>query len=134
MTRGRCQICGRLKPLKVSGVMVHHHVKGVPCTGKNHPPLEADDAHLEAEAKRLYAVSDAKRALVRDMLARRVNFIDPAHEAIASAAWDQAYKLERRLKRHRDWPARYHRQMERYGMAMPAPSYLLERMKDQAHG
>lgn len=130
MTRGRCQICGRLRPLKANGGMVHHHVKGVPCSGKNHPPLDVDDAHLAAEVARLYGVSRAKRAFVRDLLARRVNYIDPAIEAAASRAWDQAYKLERRLKRHRDWPARYHRQMERYGMAMRPPPYLLERQKE----
>lgn len=110
--------------------MVHHHVQGVPCRGKDHPPLEVDDAHLAAEVARLYAVSRTKRAFIRDLLAKRVNYIDPAISVAASEAWGQAYKLERRLKRHRDWPARYHRQMERYGYAMPAPAYLMARLKD----
>ena len=50
-----------------------------------------------------------------------------------AALASHAVKLERRLKRHLDWPARYRRsiarQMERqgYAWAEPPPLYLVER-------
>jgi len=129
--RGRCQICGRLKATRSDGSISHHHVKGVPCTGKGSPPIELDDRFLEQEAGRLYRAAAAIRATIRELIARRVNYIDPALERARDQADDQAYKLDRRLARHRAWPDRYERQMERYGYAMPPPAYLLERKNEQ---
>lgn len=129
MKRGRCQICGRLKGVRVTGGLVHHHVRGVPCPGKGAVPIEEDDRFLESEARRHRAAERSIRATVRDLLARRVNYIDPALQRAADQASDQAYKLERRLARHRNWPARYERQMARDGMAMRPPEYLLERLR-----
>lgn len=127
MNRGKCQICGRRRPLKKSGGMVHHHVKGIPCRGKDHPPLEVDDRALEAEAAHYRAIEAKHRAAIKELVARRANWIDPAISAAASQAWYSAYLMERRLARHRAWPERYRKQMERDGMAMPPPAYLLER-------
>jgi len=127
--RGRCQICGRMKPRRADGGIVHHHVRGVPCPGKGALPLEEDDRFLESEARRHRAAERSIRATIRDLVARRVNYIDPALERAADDAWRTGYALERRLARHRAWPDRYERQMARDGMAMPPPAYLLERRR-----
>ena len=127
MSPHRCQICGRRKGLRKAGGIAHHHVQGRPCAGIGHPPIEEAHACLESEIARLRGIARVKRAFVRDLLARRVNYIDPAHEKAADAAERAADKLARRLKRHLDWPARYERQMARDGMAMPPPTYLLSR-------
>lgn len=126
--RGRCQICGRRLPLKTNGRVAHHHVRGEVCPGKNHLPLEQDDRHLEAEIARFYAISRSKAAFVRELLARRVNYIDPTHQATGDAAWSLARKLERRLARHRNWPRRFLAEMDRQGWGSPPPAYLLERI------
>jgi hypothetical protein len=125
--RGRCQICGRLKPIRITGGIAYHHVQGVPCTGKGQLPLDQDDAFLVSEAKRLRDEQRQHSATIRTLIERRANFIDPAIEKARDAAWSAADKLERRLKRHRNWPARYEREMARDGMSMPPPAYLLAR-------
>ena len=55
-------------------------------------------------------------------------FYIPPHllpDYLAASAW--AGRLERRLKRHREWPERFEREMARDGMGMPPPDYLLRR-------
>lgn len=125
MSRYRCQICGRRKGLKRDGGIVMHHVQGDRCPGTGHPPLEHGHQALQGEIDRLKAQARAKRAFVRDLLARRVNYIDPAHETIAWDCEQRAASLSRRLKRHLDWPARFERQMATQGHGQPPPAYLI---------
>jgi hypothetical protein len=125
----RCQICGRRKHLKKGGVIAHHHVKGVPCTGTGQLPIDQDDAFLASEARRLRDEQRRHSATIRALIERRANYIDPAIEKARDAAWAAADRLERRLKRHRDWPERFKREMEKYGWGMPPPDYLVCRAR-----
>jgi len=63
----------------------------------------------------------------------RANWIEPALFIRRATLASQLVKIQRRLKRHLDWPARYRRsmarQMERQGYAWadPPPPYMIER-------
>ena len=127
MTRPRCQICGRRRGLNKAGTLLAHYVGGEPCLGAGFPPIEEDDARLAAVIEGLRDKAARRRAFVRDLLARRVNYIDPAIEDAARKAEDRADQLDRRLRRHRSWPARFAREMERQGWGSPPPAYLLSR-------
>lgn len=124
---GRCQICGRKKPTRKDGTIGHHFTKGERCRGAGAVPLELGDDRLEAVI--LEARDRQERAMLelRALRDRRANWIDPA---IERAAYAFPIKLERRLRRHRDWPARARRQMERYGYAEQPPAYLIERERN----
>lgn len=132
MIRGRCQLCGRRKGLNREGRIVMHHVRGDRCAGTHKLPIEQDHSALESEIAALRARARAKRAFVRDLLAHRINFIDPVHERQAQAADDRADTLARRLRRHLTWPARFARQMERQGYGDPPPTYLRARFEQGA--
>ena len=133
MSCDRCQICARRKSLRKNGMVTRHYVGGAPCPGSGFPPIEQDDARLMRCAAD--AESDFQRAY--DAVGRledaRTNWIDPALFIRRAALASHAVKLERRLKRHLDWPARYRRsiarQMERqgYAWAEPPPLYLVKR-------
>ena len=133
MSGYRCQICGRRKSLRKNGMVTCHYVGGAPCPGSGFPPIEHDDGCLFQRAAK--AESDFQRAYdaVRRLEDARANWIDPALFIRRAALASHAVKLERRLKRHLDWPARYRRsiarQMERqgYAWAEPPPLYLVER-------
>lgn len=120
----RCQICGRRRGLNKAGTLLAHYVRGVPCLGAGYPPIEESDARL---AELAAEVESASRAAGRELAAlydRRANWIDPALVARRYALEKRADQLARRLKRHRTWPARFARQMERQGWGMPPPAYL----------
>lgn len=123
----RCQVCGRRLGLSKAGAIPHHNVKGKPCPGKGHPPIEQDDAALAAAVPEARAAADALWREYRGLIDRRANYIPPhlLPDYLAASAW--AGRLERRLKRHREWPARFEREMARDGMGMPPPDYLLRR-------
>lgn len=77
----------------------------------------------------------ADRECLRELASlyeRRANYIDPALVERAGRAVSMKLCLERRLQRHRTWPQRFARQMERQGWGNPPPAYLLERMEGQA--
>ena len=57
---------------------------------------------------------------------RRTNWIDPALVAQDAALWLKADKLDRRLKRHRSWPARFEKEMATRGYGTPPPDYLID--------
>jgi hypothetical protein len=125
----RCQICGRRRNLRRDGTIAHHHVRGQPCLGVGFLPIEQDDARLEAVAREAEA---RDRALTRELAAlyeRRANYIDPALIDACGRAVALSLRLERRLARHRAWPARFARQMERQGWGDPPPDYLRQRME-----
>jgi hypothetical protein len=107
--------------------LLFHHVRGVPCLGAGFPPIEESDARLAELAAELAL---AERAAGRELAAlydRRANWIDPALVARRHDLGKRADSLARRLKRHRSWPERFARQMERDGWGMPPPAYLLTR-------
>lgn len=130
----RCQICGRRKGLRQDGTIVHHYVAGVPCMGIGHPPIESDDAHLAACRDKAADEWRAARDHIAELLARRVNWIDPRLERRREELFDLYLRLQRRLDRHRAWPARFRRQMERDGYGMAPPAYLLERESHACSG
>lgn len=123
----RCQICGRRKHLRKDQGVAHHHVDGVPCLGIGHPPIEqADDRLVECVA--LAEATDRRlTAQLAGLYERRANFIDPALITAMIASSKRARRLAARLKRHRDWPARFAREMERDGWGSPPPEYLTQR-------
>lgn len=126
-----CQICGRRRGTGKGGMILHHHVRGRPCPGIGHPPIEQDDARLE---QLLHDAQQADRTTKRELAAlyeRRANYIDPAPISRASAAVSLSLRLERRLKRHRAWPQRFARQMETQGWGSPPPAYLIQRLEAQ---
>jgi hypothetical protein len=123
----RCQICGRRKHLRKDQGIAHHHVGGVPCAGIGHPPIEVDDAALVAAVS---AAEASDRALTRQLVElydRRANFIDPQLISAMIEASGRLNRLRRRLDRHRAWPARFAREMERDGWGSPPPQYLIDR-------
>lgn len=124
---GRCQICGRRRGQRKDGGLVRHYVRGLPCEGEGFSPIEIDDSRL---ADLVSAKREAWRAIVLSLKAlrdRRANWIDPQLEIQARRLWSEASKLERRLNRHRSWPARFAREMERQGWGSPPPAYLIAR-------
>lgn len=129
----RCQICGRRKHLRKNGTIVFHHVRGDRCDGAGFLPIEQDDARLVAIVAEREARYDRLRAEIADLEERRANYIDPALIRARNYAWLAYREVEKRLVRHRDWPARYARsiarQMEKHGYAWadPPPAYLLAR-------
>ncbi|MFY9350644.1 MAG: hypothetical protein WBL20_17120 [Sphingobium sp.] len=125
----RCQICGRRRNLRRDGMMAHHHVRAQTCPGTGFPPIEQDDGRL---VQLLAETQEQGRRLTRELAAfydRRANYIDPALIAACSRAVSLSLQLERRLTRHRAWPARFARQMERQGWGDPPPDYLRQRME-----
>ena len=127
-----CQICGRRRNTGKGGLILHHHVRGTPCPGAGFPPIEQDDARL-VEVLRWADATDA--ACSRELAAlydRRANYIDPALLERAGRAITMKLRLQRRLDRHRAWPQRFARQMERQGWGNPPPAYLVDRAEGQA--
>lgn len=133
MSAGRCQICGRRKYLRKSGVVAHHCVGGPVCPGTGYPPIEKDDARLIDLAGQADVAYQRVREAVNRLEDARANWIDPRLITRRGLLAGMTLRLGRRLKRHREWPARYRRsmarQMERFGYAWsdPPPDYLLER-------
>lgn len=133
MSAGRCQICGRRKYLRKSAVIAHHCVGGPVCSGTGHLPIECDDACLIAYAAQVITAYEMAHETVQRLEDARANWIDPVLIVRRGVLAGHALRLGRRLKRHREWPARYQRsiprQMERYGYAWsdPPPAYLVER-------
>ena len=125
--RGRCQICGRRLGERKKGGMVAHHVRGLPCPGEGLAPLEQTDEGLEALIGKYRAERRALRLQLAALIERRANWIDPRLKQRIGFLDGQVEKLERRLKRHRSWPARFERQMEREGWGMRPPEYLISR-------
>lgn len=123
----RCQICGRRQGLRGDGTIRFHHVRGVPCAGAGFRPIEQDDTYLAALASKAAEDWREVRAQIAELVAQRVNWIDPRLERRRDELLDRHLRLQRRLERHRNWPARFRRQMERYGYGSPPPAYLLER-------
>lgn len=127
----RCQICGRRKGLRKDRMILHHYVGGEPCPGLGYPPIEESDARLEQYT---VAVAIVASDLLGDLAAlfdARANYIDPALIKRYGAASALATKIERRLERHRAWPERYRRQMERQGWGSPPPDYLIKREREK---
>jgi hypothetical protein len=123
----RCQVCGRRRGTNKLGLILHHHVRDQLCPGVGFVPIEQDDARLEAVAREAQA---RDRALTRELAAlyeRRANYIDPALLDACGRAVALSARLDRRLARHRAWPARFARQMERDGWGDPPPDYLRQR-------
>lgn len=123
----RCQICGRRQGLRTNGTIRFHHVRGLVCAGAGFPPIEQEDARLEAcrdEIRRRFGVAQFGLKVLRDA---RANFIPPELLAERDRLEHELERLDRRLRRHRNWPARFRRQMERHGWGQPPPRYLLER-------
>lgn len=133
MSRYRCQLCGRAKALRKDGTIVFHHVDGDPCPGRGFPPIEHDDARLEAYAVAVQRQFDDVHAKIRALEEARANYIDPALIARRAALARLSLRVWNRLRRHRDWPGRYRRSMARqmakygYAYADPPPDYLIER-------
>jgi hypothetical protein len=131
----RCQICGRRKHLRKSGVIAHHCVGGPVCPGTGYPPIEHDDARLIDYAAQVDTAYQRAREAVRRLEDASTNWIDPALIVTRGLLAGLALRIGRRLRRHREWPERYERsmarQMERYGYAWadPPPSYLVERQR-----
>lgn len=125
MNRGRCQICGRLKGRNKRATLLMHHVQGVPCAGSYHLPLEESDARLAELVKQAHDTWLTAFRQIRALEARRANWIDPALVRRSENSFSQWSRLRRRLDRHRNWPARFARQMETYGYGSPPPAYLL---------
>lgn len=123
----RCQVCGRRLGLSKAGAIPHHHVKGVPCPGKGHPPIEQDDARLESAWREAAVESRAATRAYLALIDRRANYIDQRVYDRMRETSRVADRLKRRLDRHRGWPARFERQMERDGWGDPPPDYLLVR-------
>lgn len=120
----RCQICGRRRGLNKARLVLFHHVKGRPCLGAGFPPIEESDARLAELAEETRLAARAAGRELAALYARRANWIDPALVARRYELADSADRLARRLKRHRSWPARFARQMERQGWGSPPPAYL----------
>lgn len=64
------------------------------------------------------------RLELAELFERRANWIEPRLYSDLLAATIEANRLGRRLSRHRAWPARFARQMERQGWGDPPPTYL----------
>lgn len=127
MSAGRCQVCGRRRAERSAGGLVKHYVRGVPCPGVGFPPLERDDHRLEGYLAELdVAIAEARRQL-RELEDRRANYIPPALVERRNELSRTRDRIAGRLSRHRGWPGRYRRSLERYGYALPPPAYLLER-------
>jgi hypothetical protein len=125
--RVRCQVCGRRQGLKKTGGVRFHHVAGVPCEGAGFPPLEVDDGRLAQLAAEAWASYRKACDEVRALEERRANWIDPRLTARLYADLAKWSRLTRRLDRHRAWPDRFRRQMDRQGYGLPPPAYLVER-------
>jgi len=123
----RCQVCGRRIGLTQAGAIRHHHVRAVTCPGVGFPPIEQDDARLEALARETRAREVELTGQLRALYDARANFIDPALTRAICEALSAARRLEQRLARHRAWPERFNRQMERQGWGDPPPEYLRAR-------
>lgn len=133
MSGGRCQLCGRRKATRADGTIAAHYAGGVPCRGVGALPLDRDDRRLEEIIRELELELASIVAELRDLRDRRANWIDPTLPRRRTFLEDEAFRLRRRLKRHRDWPARYSRQMERFGYADVPPAYLLDRANKETH-
>lgn len=130
----RCQICGRRLRLNKDGAIAMHHVRSAPCPGAGHPPIEQSDARLVSLIPETDDQARAAYAEIAALTERRVNWIDPALYRIGADASRLRDRLSRRLARHRAWPERFRRQMERQGWGDPPPAYLIERgPEDQGH-
>lgn len=134
----RCQLCGRRKHLRRDGGVVHHCVGGLRCPGSGHPPIEHDDARLmECVANAQAAFERANRA-VTALEEANANWIDPALVTRRAVLSGESLRLDRRLKRHLEWPARYERSLARqmeeqgYAWAEPPPAYLVLRLAQAA--
>lgn len=123
----RCQICGRRRGTGKAGQILMHHVRGLPCPGTGFPPIEIDDSRLETL---LVEVEAAERVALNELVVlydQRANYIDPALIRRYGDLSAQSARIQRRIARHRAWPQRFERQMERQGWGYPPPAYLLAR-------
>lgn len=116
MSPHRCQVCGRRKWLKADGTIVAHFTRGDRCLGAGYPPLAESDERL------VWAIDHAEQqaahflGIIRDHRERRLNEPLPLGVWVSAAHWTkQEMTLGRRLKRHRDAPARRARQLAKYG-------------------
>ena len=123
----RCQICGRRRGTGKGGTILHHHVQGVPCPGAGFPPIEQDDARLESVVAEAAELNRTLALELARLYEARANWIDPALVRRSLDASTTFNRLRRRLDRHRNWPARFARQMETQGWGDPPPDYLLNR-------
>ena len=109
--------------------MLYHHVRGDLCPGSGFPPLEREDARLEALSIDSAALARKLGAELIALYDARANFIPPALVQRYGDATALASRLRRRLDRHRAWPKRFANQIARQGWGDPPPAYLLERAK-----
>lgn len=123
----KCQLCGRRIRERVDGRLVVHHARGDLCPGSGHPPIERDDARLAevVEAREREAERLGRR--LADLRDRRANYVAPGLIEAERRAVRDALRLRRRLDRHRRWPDRFRREMDRQGWGDPPPRYLVER-------
>lgn len=132
----RCQICGRRKGLRVSGLVVFHHVDSEPCPGRGFPPIEHDDGRLIAYAAAITAAFNEVHSQIRALEEARANFIEPALTSRRAALAKLSLKVNGRLRRHMEWPERYRRSMDRqmakfgYAWSDPPPDYLILRDRE----
>ncbi len=127
MATGRCQICARRVRLNVRGEIAGHYHRGERCAGANYAPIEREDSQLLECARLQRAIASRLAAEIADLMDRRVNRIEPELLERYGRACATASRLERRLARHRAWPERFRRDMERHGYGYPPPAYLVER-------
>lgn len=123
----RCQVCARRIGLTRFGAIRHHHVRSEVCPGAGFPPIEQEDSRLETVLREIEAREAELTGQLRALYDARANYIDPALTRAISEALSAARRLERRLSRHRAWPERFRRQMERQGWGDPPPQYLVDR-------
>jgi hypothetical protein len=128
----RCQICSRRRGLNKAGGMLAHYVRGLPCPGTGFPPVEQSDQRLETFLAEIRAEAEAAGAEISAAIAARANRIEPELIERSLVTDRLLRRLERRLARHRGWPARFRREMERSGYGSPPPAYLLARAEASA--
>lgn len=129
MSRGRCQICGRARPLRADGSLRAHYVAGNLCTGAGYPPIEVSDDRLRGCAAGMEVELAALEEHLNALLKQRVNRIDPCLQQRWLELRSASRRLLRRIRRLENWPARHKRQMEQYGYTLEGspPAYLVAR-------
>ena len=122
-----CQCCGRARGVKADGTVPMHHYRNAPCEGTGFPPIEQDDARLAELVDQWAERAESARSTVAVGLYAGANRIEPelVEASVATAA--EHKRLARRLQRHRSWPERFRREMERDGYGQPPPEYLWSR-------
>lgn len=59
MTRGKCQVCGRVKPIIKDGTVAKHYRKSALCLGSYSPPYELDCSAIMAALEH-YRLQDTR--------------------------------------------------------------------------